>query len=137
MCAFTSHNLSTRGTDRSRWESKPRNRGAKDREKREPRRVGSPPLTFGEYVKQHPQGCFVCYGRNREHLHDHRTCPIHKRDTEEYKRKQKDRKDRNVNAVDRDAGVKELVAGLRDEIAKIWKGPQGSSPGSPPDPKGS
>ena len=48
--------------------------------------MGHPPLSFGEFIRAHPQGCFVCYGRNNGFNGDHRTCPIHKADTEAYKK---------------------------------------------------
>ena len=47
--------------------------------------MGDPPLSFVEFIRAHPQGCFVCYGRNKGFNHDHRTFPIHKADTEAYK----------------------------------------------------
>ena len=46
----------------------------------------NPPLSFGEIIPAHPQGCFVCYGRNKGLNHDHGTCLIHKADTEAYKK---------------------------------------------------
>ena len=48
--------------------------------------MGDPPLSFGEFIRAHPQNCFMCYGRNKGFNHDHRTCPIHKADTEAYKK---------------------------------------------------
>ena len=65
-----------------KWGSwKPLQKGWKKEEKKEPRRIGEPPLSFGEFIRTHPQGCFVCYGRNEEFNHDRRTCPVHKPDT--------------------------------------------------------
>ena len=47
------------------WVSrKPLQQGWKKREKKEPRRVGDPPLSFREFLCAHPQGCFVCYERS-------------------------------------------------------------------------
>ena len=83
VCAFVANNLN-RGSNRGSW--KPLQKGLKKKEKKEPRRMGDPPLSFGEFIRAHPQGCFVCYGRNKGFNHDHRTCPIHKADTEAYKK---------------------------------------------------
>ena len=75
VCAFVANNLNT-GSNRGSW--KPLQKGWKKKEKKDPRRIGEPPLSFGEFIRAHPQGCFVCYGRNKGFNHDHRTCPIHK-----------------------------------------------------------
>ena len=83
VCAFVANNLDT-GSDRGSW--KPLQKGWRKKEKKDPRRIGDPPLSFAELVRAHPQGCFVCYGRNKGFNHDHRTCPIHKADTEAYKK---------------------------------------------------
>ena len=83
ICAFVANNLHKGGN----WGSwKPLQQGWKKREKKEPRRVAHPPLSFGEFIRAHPQGCFWCYGRNNSFQHDHRTCPVHKADTEAYKK---------------------------------------------------
>ena len=73
VCAFVAHNGA--GNNRGSW--KPLQPGWKKKEKKDPRRIGSPPLSFGEFIRAHPQGCFVCYGRKQGFNHDHRTCPIH------------------------------------------------------------
>ena len=73
-----------RGSNRGSW--KPLQKGWKKKEKKEPRRIGDPPLSFGEFIRAHPQGCIVCYGRNKGFNNDHRTCPVHKADTEAYKK---------------------------------------------------
>ena len=83
VCAFVANNLNA-GSNRGSW--KPLQKGWKKKGKKEPRRVGDPPLCFGEFIRAHPQGCFVCYGRNKGFDHDHRTCPVHKADTEAYKK---------------------------------------------------
>ena len=83
VCTFVANNLH-KGGNRGSW--KPLQHGWKKREKKEPRRVGDPPLSFGEFIRAHPQGCFVCYGRNSPFQHDHGTCPTHKADTEAYKK---------------------------------------------------
>ena len=63
--AFVAHNMKEHGQDRSRWNClDPRTKGRK-----EPRRIGNPPLSF-QYRSQH-DGCWVCYGKGNNHAHDH------------------------------------------------------------------
>ena len=83
VCAFVANNQDT-GSNRGSW--KPLQKGWKNKEKKDPCRIGDPPLSFAEFIRAHPQGCFVCYGRNKGFNHDHRKCPIHKADTEAYKK---------------------------------------------------
>ena len=83
VCAFVANNLNV-GSNRGSW--KPLQKGWKKKVRKEPRRMGDPLLSFGEFIQAHPQGCFVCYERNKGFNHDHRTCPIHKADTEAYKK---------------------------------------------------
>ena len=83
VCAFVANNLNA-GSNRGSW--KPLQQGWKKKEKKDPRRIGDPPLSFGEFIRAHPQGCFVCYGRKQGFNHDHRTCPIRQADTEAYKK---------------------------------------------------
>ena len=83
VCAFVVKNLH-KGSNRG--SCKPLQQGWKQRQKKERRRVGDPPLSFGEFIRADPQGCFVCYGRSSPFQHNYRTCPIHKADTEAYKR---------------------------------------------------
>ena len=71
---FLAHNLFNQGKDRSKWQ--PVNR----KQRKEPQRVGSPPLTFKEYITKYRKRCFVCYGRNQAHDHDHKTCKWHAED---------------------------------------------------------
>ena len=44
-----------------------------------PRRIGNPPLSFKEYRREH-DGCWICYGKNLPHKHDHKTCKIYAED---------------------------------------------------------
>ena len=83
VCAFLAKKLNT-WSNRGSW--KPLQKGWRKKGKKDPRRIGDPPLSFAEFVRAHPQGCFVCYGRNKGFNHDHRTCPIHKANTEAYKK---------------------------------------------------
>ena len=75
--------------------------------------MGDPPLSFGEFIRAHPQGCFVCYGRNKGFNHDHRTCPIRKADTEAYKKAHGSKKRAP-------AGVRETkVEVTKDKLSKL------------------
>ena len=108
--AFVANNLN-RGSNRGSW--KPRQKGWKKKEKKEPRRIGDPPLSFGEFIRAHPQGCFVCYGRNKGFNHDHWTCPVHKVDTEAYKKVHGSKK-RTAASVRR-----AKVEVTKDELSKL------------------
>ena len=99
------------GSNRRSW--KPLQKGWKKQEEKDPRRIGDPLLSFGEFIRAHPQGCFVCYGRNKGFSHDHRTCPIHKADTEAYKK---------VHGLKKraPAGIRETkVEVSKDELSKL------------------
>ena len=110
VCAFVAKNLSA-GTKPANW--KPLQPGWKKQEKRDPRRIGDPPLSFGEFIRAHPQGCFVCYGRKKGFNHDHRTCPVHKADTEAYKKAHGSKKRAP-------AGIRETKMEVdKDELAKL------------------
>ena len=110
VCAFVGNNLNT-GSNRGSW--KPLQKGSKKKEKKEPCRVGDPPLSFGEFIRAHPQGCFVCYGRNKGFNYDHRTCPVHKADTEAYKKVHGSKKLAP-------AGIRETkVEVTKDELSKL------------------
>ena len=110
VCAFMANNLNA-GSNRGSW--KPLQKGWKKKEKKDPRRIGNPPLSFGEFIRAHPQGYFVCYGRNKGFKHDHRTCPIHQADTEAYKKVQ-------VSKKRAPAGIPETkVEVSKDELSKL------------------
>ena len=109
VCAFVAHNGA--GSNRGSW--KPLQLGWKKKEKKDPRRIGSPPLSFGEFIRAHPQGCFVCYGRKQGFNHDHRTCPIHQADTEAYKKAHGSKKRAP-------AGIREAEVEVdKDELSKL------------------
>ena len=110
VCAFVANNVNTR-SNRGSW--KPLQKGWKKKEKKEPRRIGDPPLSFGEFIRAHPQGCFVCYGRNKGFDHDHRKCPVHKADMEAYKKVHGSKK--RAPASVREAKV-EIT---KDELSKL------------------
>ena len=110
LCAFVSYSLNA-GSNRGSW--KPLQKGWKKKEKKDPRRIGDPALSFGEFIRAHPQGCFVCYGRNKGFNHDHRTRPIHKADTEPYKKVHGSKKRAP-------AGIRETkVEVSKDELSKL------------------
>ena len=109
VCAFVAHNGA--GNNRGSW--KPLQPGWKKKEKRDPRRIGDPPLSFGEFIRAHPQGCFVCYGRKKGFNHDHRTCPTHQADTEAYKKAHGSKKRAP-------AGIREAKVEVdKDELSKL------------------
>ena len=55
----------------------------------------------------------MCYGRNKGFNHDHRTCPIHKADTEAYKKVHRSEKRAP-------AGIRETkVEVTKDELSKL------------------
>ena len=110
VCAFVGNNLNA-GSNRRSW--KPLPQGWKRKEKRDPCRMGDPPLSFGEFIGAHPQGYFVCYGRKKGFHHDHRTCPIHQADTEAYK----EAHGSNKRAP---AGIREAKVEVdKDELSKL------------------
>ena len=110
VCAFVANKLSA-GSKQGSW--KPLQPGWKKKEKRDPRRIGDPPLSFREFIRAHPQGCFVCYGRKQGFNHDHRTCPIHQADTEAYKKAHGSKKRAP-------AGIREAeVVVDKDELSKL------------------
>ena len=114
VCAFVANNLNAGSNQRS-W--KPLQKGWKKKEKKEPRRMGNPLLSFGEFIRARPQGCFVCYGRNKGFNHDHRTCPIQKADTEAYKKVHGSKKRAPVAIRDNKVEV------TKDELSKLmWVG---------------
>ena len=110
VCAFVANNLNA-GSNRGSW--KPLQPGWKKKEKRDPRRIGDPPLSFGEFIRAHPQGCFVCYGRKKGCNHEDRTCPIHQADTEAYKKAHGSKKRAP-------AGIREAKVEVdKDELSKL------------------
>ena len=110
VCAFVANNLNA-GSNLRSW--KPLQQGWKKKEKKDPRRIGNPPLSFGEFIRAHPQGCFVCYGRKQGFNHDHQTCPIHQADTEAYKKAHGSKKPPS-------AGIREAKVEVdKDELSKL------------------
>ena len=87
LFAFVAHNMKENGQDRSRW-----NRlDPRTKNRREPRRIGNPPLSFPKYRSQHT-GCWVCYGKGNSHAHDHRHCKVYEEDKKTYFAAHPDRK---------------------------------------------
>ena len=84
--------------------------------------MGDRALSFGKFIRAHPRGCFLCYGRSSPFQHDHRTCPIHKVDMEAYKKAHGTKKHTSANI--REAKVEATKDGLsklmmvETEIAK-------------------
>ena len=110
VCAFLANILNTRS---NRGSCKLLQKGPKKKEKKEPCRIGDPPLSFGDFIPAHAQGCSVCYGRNKGFNHDHRTSPVHKADTEAYKKVHRSKKRAP-------AGIREAkVEVTKDELPKL------------------
>ena len=83
------------GQDRSRWKRlDPWNKN-----RREPRRIGNPPLSFCEYRWQHT-GCWVCYGKGNNHAHDDRHCKVYEEDKKTYFAAHPDRKPKEQRIAD-------------------------------------
>ena len=70
--AFVVHNTREHGQDKWKWRRAPRRGG-----------MGKPPLLFKEYRREH-DGCWICYGKNLPHKHDHKTCKIYAEDKKAY-----------------------------------------------------
>ena len=93
--AFVAHNMKENGQDRSRW-----NRlDPRTKNRREPRRIGNPPLSFREYRSQH-DGCWVCYGKGNHHAHDHRHCKVYEEDKKTYFAAHPDKKPKEQRIAD-------------------------------------
>ena len=69
VCAFVANSVH-KESNRGSW--KRLQQVWKKREKKERCRVGDPPLSFREFFRAHPQGCFVCYGRSSPFQQDQR-----------------------------------------------------------------
>ena len=95
LFTFVAHNMKEHGQDRSRWNRlDPRTKSRK-----EPRRIGNPPLSFREYRSQH-DGCLVCYGKGNNHAHDHRHCKVYEEDKKTYFTAHPDKKPKEQRIVD-------------------------------------
>ena len=93
--AFVPHNMKENGQDRSRW-----NRlDPRTKNRREPRRIGNPRLSFPEYRSQH-DGCWVCYGKGNNHVHDHRHCKVYEEDKKTYFTAHPDKKPKGQRIAD-------------------------------------
>ena len=93
--AFVVHNLKEHGQDRSRW-----NRlDPRTKIRKEPRRIGNPPLSFREYRSQH-DGCAVCYGIGNNHAHDHRHSKVYEEDKKTYFAANPDKKPKEQRIAD-------------------------------------
>ena len=94
--AFVAHNMKEHGQDRSRWNRlEPR----VNKNRKEPRRIGNPPLSFREYRSQH-DGCWVCYGKGNNHAHDHRHCKVYEADKKAYFAAHPDKKPKEQRIAD-------------------------------------
>ena len=108
------------GQDRSRWNClDPRKKN-----RREPRRIGDPPLLFREYRSQNT-GCWVCYGKGNNHAHDHRHCKGYEEDNKTYFAAHPNRKPKEQRIADWKAKgetvekAKEKAKGKAEEKAMV------------------
>ena len=89
------------GQDRSTWNHlDPRF----NKNRREPRKIGNPLLSFREYRSQH-DGCWVCYGKGNNHAHDHRHCKVYEADKKAYFAAHPDKKSKEQRIADLEAKV--------------------------------
>ena len=89
-------------------------------------------MSLGEFIPAHPQGCPVWYGQSSPFQHDHRTCPIHKANTEEDKKAHGTKKRTSANIreakvqVSKDKVSKLMMVGTEfakeiQEIKRAWR----------------
>ena len=94
--AFVAHNMKKHGQDRSRWNRlDPRF----NKNRKEPRTFGNPPLWFREYRSQQ-DGCWVCYGKGNNHAHDHGHCKVYEADKKAYFAAHPDKKPKEQRIAD-------------------------------------
>ena len=94
--AFVAQNMKEHGQDRSRWN---RLDARFNKNRKDWRRIGNPPLSFHEYRSQH-DGCWVCYGKGNNHAHDHRHCKIYEVDKKAYFATHPDKKPKEQRLAD-------------------------------------
>ena len=126
VCAFVANNLH-KGGNRGSW--RPLQQGSKKREKKEPRRVGDTQLYFGEFIRAHLQGCFVCYGRSSPY-------PIHKANKEAYKKAHGTKKRASADIREAEVEVsKDELSRLKMVVTELAKDIQEvrRAPGPKPD----
>ena len=66
---FVAHITKEHGQDKSKWRKAPPCGG----KRKLPRRIGNPPLSCKEYMRDH-DGCRICYGKNLPQKQDHKMC---------------------------------------------------------------
>ena len=76
---FVAHNMNEHGQDKSKWRRAPPRGGIR----KPARRIGNPPLPLKAYRREHDE-CWICYGKNLLHKHDHTTCKIYAEDKKAY-----------------------------------------------------
>ena len=94
--AFVAHNMKEHGQDRSRWN---RLESRFNKNRKELRRIGNPPLSFREYRSQHG-GCWVCYGKGNNHAHDQRQCKVYEADKKAYFADHPEKKPKELRIAD-------------------------------------
>ena len=79
LFAFVAHNTKEHGQGKSKWTRAPPRGGMG----KPPRRIGNLPLSFKECRREHDR-CWICYGNNPPHKHDHKMCKIYAEDKKAY-----------------------------------------------------
>ena len=94
--AFVAHNMKKHGQDWSRSNClDPRF----NKNRKEPRRIRNPPLSFREYRSQQ-EGCWVCYSKKNNHAHDHQHCKVYDTDKKAYFAAHPDKKPKEQRIAD-------------------------------------
>ena len=122
--AFVAHNMKEHGQDRSRW-----NRlDPRIKNRKQPRRIGNPPLSFRGYRSQH-DGCWVCYGKGNNHAHDHRHCKVYEADKKTYFAAHPDKKPKEQRIADWKAKGGDSGKGQGKSQGKAGEKGYGGGPG--------
>ena len=122
---FFAYNMKEHGQDRSRWNRlDPRF----NKNRKEPRRIGNPPLSFREYRSQH-DSCWVSYGKGYNHAHDHRHCKVYEADKKAYFAVHPDKKPKEQRIADWKAKGGDAGKGQRKGQGKGGGKGYGEGPG--------
>ena len=110
VCAFVAKNLSA-GSKPGNW--KPLQQGWRKQEKRDPRRIGDPPLSFGSSYELTLRAVSCVMGGSEASTMTTEHAPFHKADTEAYKKAHGSKKRAP-------AGIREAKVEVdRDELSKL------------------
>ena len=70
-----------------------------NKNRKEPQRIGNPPLSFREYRSQN-DSCWVCYGKGNNHAYDHRHCKVYEAYKKAYFAARPDKKPKDQRIAD-------------------------------------